>query len=276
MMVGLFEPVAAAWKVDGIPRDFSFGTIPPDWDRMGPFVERAMARGSRSSRRSASAPSSAVPSPSPPTSRRRSVRRPASTATSSAPGSTRWASCRPVAWAGSSPSGSSTVAPTSTSPGFDVARFRDWQLHPRHRAERTAEILGTVYAAHTPGVELASARGEFRSPVHDRLVAEGARLRDVSGWESADWYAGRGRTPTAEPGLGAPAVVRAVGDRAPGRARGRGAHGHVVHGEVRRARTGCRCRARPAQRGCGQPARRRHHLHPVARRRAAASAPTSP
>ena len=77
--------------------------------------------------------------------------------------------------------------------GFDVARFRDWQLDPRHRAERTAEILGTVYAAHTPGVELASARGEFRSPVHDRLVAEGARLRDVSGWESADWYAGRGQ-----------------------------------------------------------------------------------
>ena len=86
--------------------------------------------------------------------------------------------------------------------GFDVARFRDWQLHPRHRADRTAEILGTVYAAHTPGVELTTGRGEFRSPVHDRLVAEGAKLRDVSGWESADWYAGRGRTPTTEPGWG--------------------------------------------------------------------------
>ena len=44
MMVGLFEPVAAAWKVDGIPRDFSFGEITPDWDRMGPFVERAISR----------------------------------------------------------------------------------------------------------------------------------------------------------------------------------------------------------------------------------------
>ena len=87
--------------------------------------------------------------------------------------------------------------------GFDVARFRDWQLHPRHRAERTAEILGTVYAAHTPGVELASARGEFRSPVHDRLVAEGARLRDVSGWESAAVVRrSRRRPPTAEPGWG--------------------------------------------------------------------------
>ncbi len=44
MMVGLFEPVAAAWRVDGIPEDFSFGTLPPDWDRMAPFLERAMSR----------------------------------------------------------------------------------------------------------------------------------------------------------------------------------------------------------------------------------------
>ena len=43
-MVGLFEPVCAPWKVDGIPDDFSFGEIPPDWDRMGPYLEKAMAR----------------------------------------------------------------------------------------------------------------------------------------------------------------------------------------------------------------------------------------
>ena len=44
LMVGLFEPVCAPWKVDGVPEDFSFGEIPPDWDRMGPYVEKAMAR----------------------------------------------------------------------------------------------------------------------------------------------------------------------------------------------------------------------------------------
>ena len=44
MMVGLFEPRAAAWSVDGIPRDCSFTTLPPDWDRMSPFLEKAMAR----------------------------------------------------------------------------------------------------------------------------------------------------------------------------------------------------------------------------------------
>ncbi len=44
MMVGLFEPQAAPWRVEGIPNDFSFGQIPPDWDRMMPFLETAMAR----------------------------------------------------------------------------------------------------------------------------------------------------------------------------------------------------------------------------------------
>merc|ERR1719460_296419 len=44
LLVGLFEPEAAAWNVSEIPEDFSFGEIEPDWDRMGPFLERAMNR----------------------------------------------------------------------------------------------------------------------------------------------------------------------------------------------------------------------------------------
>ncbi len=44
LMVGLFEPRCAPWKVEGIPEDFSFGEISPDWERMAPFLERAMSR----------------------------------------------------------------------------------------------------------------------------------------------------------------------------------------------------------------------------------------
>jgi 4-methylaminobutanoate oxidase (formaldehyde-forming) len=44
LMVGLFEPKAAAWNVKSIPSDFSFGEIEPDWERMGPYVEKAMNR----------------------------------------------------------------------------------------------------------------------------------------------------------------------------------------------------------------------------------------
>ena len=33
LMVGLFEPDCAPWKVEGIPGDSSFTELPPDWDR---------------------------------------------------------------------------------------------------------------------------------------------------------------------------------------------------------------------------------------------------
>ena len=44
IMVGLFEPDCAAWNVDGIPKDFSFVQIEPAWDRMGPLLEKPVAR----------------------------------------------------------------------------------------------------------------------------------------------------------------------------------------------------------------------------------------
>ena len=201
MMVGLFEPQAAAWSVDGIPKDFSFGEITPDWDRMAPFVERAISRvpvvETVGIRTFFCGPESFTPDLAP--------------AVGEAPGIHGYFVCAGLNSVGILSAGGlgRVVAqwmadgrPDVDVTGFDVARFRDWQLDPRHRAERTAEIVGTVYAAHTPGIELSTARGHFVSPVHDRLVAEGARLRDVSGWESAAWYAGRGRTATAEPGWG--------------------------------------------------------------------------
>jgi 4-methylaminobutanoate oxidase (formaldehyde-forming) len=86
--------------------------------------------------------------------------------------------------------------------GFHVDRFRPWQGEDAYRAARTTEILGTVYAAHTPGTQLRSARNRLLSPVHDRLVEQGGYLREVSGWEGADWFAGPGAEPAAEPTWG--------------------------------------------------------------------------
>ena len=42
LMLGLFEWEGAAWQVDQIPPQFAFGEIDPDWDRMGPYLEKAM------------------------------------------------------------------------------------------------------------------------------------------------------------------------------------------------------------------------------------------
>ena len=44
LLFGLFEPVAAAWSLNGIPTDASFTTLPPDWDRMTPHLQHAFKR----------------------------------------------------------------------------------------------------------------------------------------------------------------------------------------------------------------------------------------
>ena len=44
LMIGLFEPKCAPWKLERIPDDFSFGKIPPVWDRLAPYLERALSR----------------------------------------------------------------------------------------------------------------------------------------------------------------------------------------------------------------------------------------
>src|SRR4051812_6478088 len=44
LLVGMFEPVGKAWALDGTPRDSAFAVLPPDWDRMEPFLEVAMRR----------------------------------------------------------------------------------------------------------------------------------------------------------------------------------------------------------------------------------------
>ena len=201
MMVGLFEPKAAAWRVDGIPKNFSFGKIPPDWDRMAPFLEKAMARvpvtlevGVRTF---FCGPESFTPDLSP--------------AVGEAPGMRGYFVAAGMNSVGVlSAGGLGRVLahwivdgePDVDVTGFHVDRFRAHQLEPAYRAARTAEILGTVYAAHTPGKQLRTARDAMLSPVHDQLVAQGGYLREVSGWEGADWFAGAGVTPEAEPTWG--------------------------------------------------------------------------
>ena len=44
LMVGMFEPVAGPWGMGGIPEDFSFGELSPDWERLTPYLDAAMER----------------------------------------------------------------------------------------------------------------------------------------------------------------------------------------------------------------------------------------
>ncbi len=197
LMVGLFEPVCAPWQVEGIPSDFSFGELPPDWERMGPYVERAMERVpvtlETGIRTFFCGPESFTPDLSP--------------IVGEAPGIDNYFVAAGMNSVGILTGGGMgrilaqwivDGRPDVDVTGFNIDRMQGYQLNPRYRAERTVETLGMVYQTHFPGRSMSSARGVKRSPIHDRLVERGAYFRDVSGWEGADWFAPPGVAPVVD------------------------------------------------------------------------------
>jgi len=188
IMVGIFEPVAKAWRVDGIPHDFTFGEIPPDWDRMQPYLERAMER---------------VPV--------------------LANTGIKVLFCGPESFTadhnylmGEAPNVKGFfVAAGFNSLGIlsgggvgmvmaswivhghapidvwsvNVRRSHPWQNNPRYLADRIVESLGVGYQDHWPFRQWETARGVKRGILHDRLAAMGACFGESAGWERPNWYA---------------------------------------------------------------------------------------
>jgi 4-methylaminobutanoate oxidase (formaldehyde-forming) len=198
MMIGLFEPICAPWKVEGVPEDFSFGELTPDWDRMGPYVERAMSRVPKTVevgiRKFFCGPESFTPDLQPCVGEVPEIKNYFVAAGLNSIGILTGGGLGRVL-ANWIITGHADVDMT----GFDVARLQPYMTTPEYRKTRTVESLGMVYQCHYPTRSMMTARDAKRSAIHDRLVAQGAYFRDVSGWEGADWYAGPGKTPDAGP-----------------------------------------------------------------------------
>jgi glycine cleavage system aminomethyltransferase T/glycine/D-amino acid oxidase-like deaminating enzyme len=196
LMLGMFEPVCAPWKVDGIPADFSFGELPPDWDRMSPFLEKTMSRIPISARvgirKFFCGPESFTPDLAPVIGEAPELRNYFVAAGLNSIGIlTGGGIGRLMAhWI-------STGRPDVDVTGMNIDRLHPYQANPEYRATRTVESLGMVYATHYPGRSMRTARGARLSPVHHRLAEQHAFFRDVSGWEGADWYAPAGTVPQA-------------------------------------------------------------------------------
>jgi 4-methylaminobutanoate oxidase (formaldehyde-forming) len=194
IMVGMFEPDCAPWKVEGIPEDFSFGELPPDWDRLTPFLERAMARVpvtlEAGIRKLFCGPESFTPDLSPIVGEAPELRNYFVAAGLNSVGIiTGGGIGRVVAhWM-------LTGRPDVDVSAINIDRFHPYQCNPEYRRLRAHESLGRVYACHYPSRSMQTARGARRSPFHDRLAARGAYFRDVSGWESPGWYAPEGQDP---------------------------------------------------------------------------------
>ena len=194
LMIGLFEPVCAPWKIEGIPNDFSFGEISPDWDRMGPYLEKAMSRVPKSLnvgiKKFFCGPESFTPDLRPIVGEAPELKNYFVAAGLNSIGILTGGGLGRVLahWI-------ITGNPDVDVTGFNIDRLQVYQNNPAYRKTRTVESLGMVYKCHYPTKSPETARGAKKSPFHDRLVAAGAYFKDVSGWEGADWYAPKGITP---------------------------------------------------------------------------------
>jgi len=197
LLIGFFEPEAAPWKVEGVPDDFAFGEIPPDWDRMGPYIERAMERVPISKetgiRKLFCGPEAFTSDLQPIVGEAPELRNYFVAAGLNSIGILTGAGLGRVLahWIVNG-------APDVDVTGFNIDRMRSYQADPGYLRARTAESLGMVYRAHYPNRSPQTARDVKLSPIHHRLVARGAHFREVSGWESADWYAPDGSEPVVE------------------------------------------------------------------------------
>jgi glycine cleavage system aminomethyltransferase T/glycine/D-amino acid oxidase-like deaminating enzyme len=197
LMIGLFEPVCAPWKIEGIPEDFSFGEITPDWDRMGQYVEKAMQRVPISLevgvRKFFCGPESFTPDLAP--------------VVGEAPELKNFFVAAGLNSIGILTGGGMgrmlahwilTGRADMDITGMNIDRLHTYQANPEYRRTRTVESLGMVYQCHYPTRSMQTARGAKKSAFHDRLAAAGAYFKDVSGWEGPDWYAPPGVKPEVD------------------------------------------------------------------------------
>ena len=234
-MLGMFEPVCAPWQVGGVPEDFSFGEPPPDWDRMGPYLEKAMARVPVTEqigiRKFFCGPESFTPDLLP--------------IVGEAPELKNYFVAAGLNSIGILTGGGigRTIAhwiidgsPDIDVTGINIDRLHPYQANPEYRRDADGRVAGHGLPVPLPDpVDARRHAGCKRSPIYDRLAARGACFRDVSGWEGADWYAPEGVDPeVAELSWSRQHWFGLLGGRAPGHPQGRDRDGHVVHGQVPR------------------------------------------
>src|SRR5208283_1928745 len=195
IMVGLFEPVAEPWGIDGIPEDFSFGEIAPNWDRMYPFIEKAMQRVpcllQTGIKLLFCGPESFTPDHNylmgeAPNLRHFFVAAGFNSLGILSGGGVGYVMAEWLV----------NGRPPMDVWSVNLRRMHAWQGNRAYLLERTRETLGIGYQDHWPFRQWSSARGVRKSILHDRLAAAGACFGESAGWERPNWYAAPGQTPS--------------------------------------------------------------------------------
>jgi glycine cleavage system aminomethyltransferase T/glycine/D-amino acid oxidase-like deaminating enzyme len=201
LLVGLFEPVAAPWSLDGVPTDSSFAELEPDYDRLAPFLGPAMARVPDlvdiGIRKFFCGPESFTSDVHP--------------LLGPAPELDNYfvaagLNSLGILFGG----GVGTVMaswivdgePPVDVTGYAIDRTSPHESTRAFRRERTVEQLGVLFGdAVYPSWRPTTARNMRRSVLHDRFTAAGANFNSSVGWEFVEWFEGDAFPIEAKPGF---------------------------------------------------------------------------
>ncbi len=197
LLVGLFEPIAVPWSLDGVSSDFSFGELNPDVYRMMPFLQDALQRipaaEDATVRQFFCGPESFTPDLSPLIGEAPELRN-------------YFVACGLNSLGILQGGGIGRLIANwivDGLPDLDVAelhvdRFQKYQANRAFRKDRTTEIVGEMYKVHFPNESYETARNVKRHILHDRLTEAGAFFVESAGWEIAHWYAPPGHEAKVE------------------------------------------------------------------------------
>lgn len=187
LLVGFFEPKGKPWGMDGIPRDFSFESLPDDLDHIEPHLLNAMRRlpalANVGLQLNFNGPESFTPD-------NRFLLGPAPDIAGLFVAS-GFNSCGIESSGGAGKvmaEWMSTGMPASDYWEMDVRRAMPFQRNRRYLHDRTGEAVGLLYALHWPHKSPSTARNVRVSPLHHRLAAAGATFGEAAGWERAQWF----------------------------------------------------------------------------------------
>jgi glycine cleavage system aminomethyltransferase T/glycine/D-amino acid oxidase-like deaminating enzyme len=190
LLVGLFEPIARPWAMDGVP-DVSFAEIPANLDHVTPLLERAYRRvpflHDVELRQLFCGPESFTPDDNfilgeAPTLPGLFVAAGFNSIGIQAAGGVGKVLAEWIA------EGEATMDLAEV----DIRRFEPFHAGRRFLAHRTVETLGLLYGMHWPFRQYDTARGVKHSPFHHRLAAHGACFGETAGWERPNFYAPKG------------------------------------------------------------------------------------
>jgi 4-methylaminobutanoate oxidase (formaldehyde-forming) len=201
VMLGAFQNFSKAWLVKQIPEKFSFQLLEPDWEKFAEPLKngkhRIPALRTAKFAKFVNGPESFTPDNN--------------FIMGEAPGLRNLfvaAGFNSVGIASAGGAGKYLAEwmlagePTIDLWSVDIRRFAPWANNLSFLRERVTEVLGLHYQMAWPNREFETGRGLLKSPLHERLAAQGACFGVKNGWERPNWFGRDGMKSVVEYSFG--------------------------------------------------------------------------